>query len=70
MKIEEVRQKDDNNYKNYIIGEIIIKEEYINKNTQIINSFENMGKSYIYINKEDIYKYENEKEIKTIVKLK
>ena len=44
IKIEEVKQDEDCNY-SYIIGEITIKKEDINKQIQIINSFENIDKS-------------------------
>ena len=49
---------------NYIQAEIEIREEYINKNIRIINSFEEIKREKGWSDKEDDYKYENEKEIK------
>jgi surface protein len=70
IKKDEIQIKEDeNNYKNYIIGEITIKKKDINKNIQIINSFENIDKSRWRIKKEDYYKYENENEIKDNCKI-
>ena len=51
------------NNKNYIIGEIDIKESDINKEIRIINTFEEI-KKLTGINLKDEYNYENEKEIK------
>ena len=63
--------KNMNKYENKIIGEIYIKENDINKDIQIINSFENYKRAYSYIkDKEDDYKYENEKEIKENIEIK
>ena len=53
---------------NYIIGEIEIKKEDINKNIQIINSFEEF-KSENKI-KDNIDNYKNEKEIKESIIIK
>ena len=50
--------------KNYIIAEIDIKEEDINKEMQIINSFEEYKRNHEKEDGENDYKYENEKEIK------
>ena len=64
-------EKEINN-KNIIIGEIYIDENNINKDIQIINSFENIKKLYYkWREKEDDYKYENEKELKenTMIKI-
>ena len=47
---------------NYIISEINTKEEDINKDMRLINSFENVNPDWI--DKKDYNKYENEKEIK------
>ena len=47
---------------NYIIAEIYIKDEDINKNIRIINSFENVKKEHFFIKKD--YKFRNEKQIK------
>ena len=49
---------------NYIISEIEIKEKDINKDIRIINSFEEVKRINKCEEKEDDYKYENEKEIK------
>ena len=50
--------------KNYILAEINIEEDDINKNKRILNSFEEYKRIYKCDDKEDDYKYENEKEIK------
>ena len=51
--------------KNYIIAEFDIKEEDVNKEIQIINSFEEYKRNNKYAkDEEDDYKYQNEKEIK------
>ena len=57
------------NDNNIIIGEIYINENNINKDIQIINSYENLKTEY-FIDKEDDYKYENEKEIKENIEIK
>ena len=49
---------------NYINAEIYIKEEDINKNIRIINSFENAKKEKRWKDKENEYIYVNENEIK------
>ena len=54
---------------NYIIGEIDIKNEDINKDIRIINSFEECKRIYNRKDDKDDYKYENEKEIKEICKI-
>ena len=61
-----------NNYNNnYIIAEIEIKENDINKDIRIINSFEQSKREKTYIDKgTENYKYENEKEIKENCKIK
>ena len=67
-----------NNYKQYekeinniIIGEIYVKSEDINKDIRIINSFENVKRENKFIeDKEDDWKYENEKEIKENIVIK
>ena len=59
------------NYKNIIIAEIEIKEYDINKYIRIINSFEQYKRESKWRkDKEDDYKYENEKEIKENCKIK
>ena len=57
---------------NYIIAEINIKEEDINKDKRIINSFEYLIRTgSIYgIKKKDYYLYENEEDIKDNCKIK
>ena len=52
------------NNNNYIIAEINIKEDDINKKIRIINSFEEVKKTNGWKNGKDDYKYKNEKEIK------
>ena len=49
---------------NYIIGEIEIKKNDINKDIRIINSFEEYKGDDKLKNKEIYYKYENDKEIR------
>jgi len=71
MNINEVYDIiNDMNYKNIIIGEIYIDKDNINKDIQIINSFENCKRKYEWIDKQDGYKYENEKEIKENIVIK
>ena len=55
---------------NYIIAEIEIKEEDINKKIQIINSFEEAKRINEWEDEKDDYKYENEKEIKENCEIK
>ena len=63
MNIKEVCDiLNEMNYKNIIIGEIYINKEDINKDIQIINSFENYKIVRDIEDGEDDYKYENEKE--------
>ena len=50
--------------KNYILAEINIEEKYINEDIRIINSFEEYKRINNLNDKEDDYKYLNEKEIK------
>ena len=54
----------NNKNKNYIIGEIDIKKEDINKDIIIINSYENIKRKKRWRDDKDDYKFENEKEIK------
>ena len=49
---------------NYILAEINIEEENVNKEIRIINTFEEYKRMNFLDNEEDDYKYENEKEIK------
>ena len=61
-KSKSIKELEEN--ENYILAEINIEEDDINKDIRIINSFEE-NKRIIYIDdEEDDYKYENEKEIK------
>ena len=64
--------KDIKNYNkiNCIIAEIEIKEEDINKQIQIINSYEETKRNYSLMFIEDESKYENEKEIKENCEIK
>ena len=57
-----IQNKEKNN--NYIIAEIYIKENDINKDMRIINTFEEWKRINDFEDKEDDYIYENEKEIK------
>ena len=59
-----------NKCNNYIIAELYVKEEDINKDIRIINSFEQSKRKKKREDKEDDYKYENEKEIKENCKIK
>ena len=55
---------------NSITGEINISSNDINKDIQIINSFENFKRMEQLEDQEDDYKYENEKEIKENIEIK
>ena len=50
--------------KNYILAEINIEEDDINKVKRILNSFEEYKRINVSDDEEDEYKYKNEKEIK------
>ena len=50
--------------KNYILAEINIEEDDINKNIRILNSFEEQKRINKWHDAEDDYKYKNEKKIK------
>ena len=63
-----IKNKEDN--KNYILAEINIEDYYINKERRILNSFEEYKRINYLDDKEDDYKYENEKEIKENCKIK
>ena len=73
-KIENINAKElYDNYKhnrNLISGEIYIKPNDINKGIRIINSFENFKRETGVKNKEDDWKYENEKEIINNIEIK
>ena len=58
----------ENEY-NFITSEIEIKEEDVNKEIRIINSYENFKRENNWINNKDEYKYKyvNEKEIKNCI---
>ena len=58
------------NINNIIIGEIYIKEEDVDKDIQIINSFENAKEENQWKDKDDDWEYENEKEIKENIEIK
>ena len=55
---------------NFIIGEINIGPEDINKDIQIINSFENYKSMKRYKEEDDDWKYENEEQIKANIEIK
>ena len=57
-------------YGKYISAEINIKKDDVNKDKRIINSFEEIKRIFKLKDKEDDYKYENEKEIKENCKIK
>ena len=70
-KTEEKINKENKNKENYIISEINIKEEDLGKKIRIINSFEECIRNhYLNVDKNEYYKYENEKEIKENCKIK
>ena len=50
--------------KNYILAEIYIEEKHINEDIRIINSFEEYKRINDLDDKQNDYKYINEKEIK------
>ena len=62
--IMHIKMNSNIEYNNYIIGEIYIKEENINKNIRIINSFEQCKRDNKWNDNKEDYKKENEKEIK------
>jgi len=63
---------NNNKKNNIIIDEINISSNDINNNIQIINSFENIKRNnkYKVEDKEDKFKYENEKEIKDNIEIR
>ena len=61
---------NQNKTKNIIIGEIYIDEYHINKNIQIINSFENVKRKNKWEDSKDEHKKKNEKEIKENIEIK
>ena len=69
-KIKGKKDNINNNNVNYIIAEIEIKNENINQDIRIINSFEQIvkeAKCFLYQN--EYYKYENLKEIKESIEI-
>ena len=70
-KIEKLSININKKNENYIIGEIEIKEEDINKDIRIINSFEQYKREdkEWKENEEYDYKFESEKEIKEKCKI-
>ena len=62
-KEENIFENEEKNT-NYILAEINITEENINKDIRIINSFEESKRINKWVPKVDDYKYENENEIK------
>ena len=60
--IKEYNNIEEN--ENYILAEINIEEGNINEDIRIITTFEENKRIYYLDDKEDDYKYENEKEIK------
>ena len=66
------RDIEENNKKsNIIISEINVSSNDINKDFRIINSFENYKRETLFTkDKEDDYKYENEKEIKDNIEIR
>ena len=63
MSSDIIDNKKKNN-DNSIISKIKINEENKEYKFRIINSFEEFKKNYSYIKLDDMWKYENEKEIK------
>ena len=64
MKCDKDIIKNIEEKQNYILAEINIEENDINKNIRILNSFEEFKRINEFDDLEDEYKYENEKEIK------
>ena len=62
QKSNSIKEIEEN--ENYILAEINIEKNYINSNIRIINTFEEIKRIKDIDDKEDDYKYENEKEIK------
>ena len=58
-----------NNKENKIVGEIYIKKYDVNKDIQIINSFENKERLSSFKNDKSASKYNNEREIKNSIKI-
>ena len=58
---------NENNRNNFIISEVKIKEEDVDKKIRIINSYENFKRENDWKNDIDEYKYKNEKEIEKCI---
>ena len=69
-KIMNIYEKMNNKYKNYIIAELEIKQDDLNENIRIINSFEHCKKEEEWEDEDDDCKCENEKEIKENCEIK
>lgn len=69
-KIMNIYEKMNNKYTNYIIAELEIKQEDLNKNIRIINSFEQCKKEEEWEDEDDDCKCQNEKEIKENCEIK
>ena len=65
-----IQKYNKNNINNIIIGEINLNNDDINKDIQIINSFENFKRIYQGMKFEDEDKCKNEKEIKENIEIK
>ena len=65
-----IKKYSQNKLNNIIIGEININKDDINKEIQIINSFENFKSKYQNMEFEDEDKCKNEKEIKENIEIK
>ena len=59
-----IKEISEDNNKNYIIGEVNINQNNINKNIRIINTFEKVKKENKWKDSQNDNKYENENEIK------
>ena len=60
----------NNDILNYIVGEISIGADEVNKDIRIINSFENVKREEKREDKNEDWKFENEKEIKENIEIK
>ena len=69
-KIMNIYEKMNNKYNNYIIAEFEIKQDDLNENIRIINSFEHCKKEEEWEDEDDDCKCENEKEIKENCEIK
>ena len=69
-KIMNIYEKMNNKYNNYIIAELEIKQDNLNENIRVINSFEQCKKEEEWEDEDDDCKCENEKEIKEKIEIK